>query len=297
MNPIYQSTHLNESISIHDIITIHYFEFARDYVFHGERHNFWEFLYVDKGEVEVMADTQGYRIVHGDIVFHKPNEFHSVWANGRIAPNIVVISFECHSNTMSFFENKILKLSTFQRNLLGDIIKEARSAFTTNLAKQYLKLDKSNQAVFASEQLIKIYLEMLLIQLVRDNVLVENKDRLSPVTKERMEEDIVMQITAFLNENLRHNFSFEDICLHFYVGKTYLKTLFKSRTGMGVISYFRRLKIDEAKRLIREGNHNFTEISQFLGYNSIHYFSRVFKNCTHMSPTEYALSIKVKAEL
>jgi YesN/AraC family two-component response regulator len=48
------------------------------------------------------------------------------------------------------------------------------------------------------------------------------------------------------------------------------------------------LKIKEAKRLIREGQMNFTEISEFLGFSSIHYFSKLFKKPTGKSPSEYA---------
>ena len=63
---------------------------------------------------------------------------------------------------------------------------------------------------------------------------------------------------------------------------------------MGVIEYFRNLKVEQAKILIREGNYNFTEISELLGYSSIHYFSRHFKQATGFSPTDYARSIKVR---
>ena len=42
---------------------------------------------------------------------------------------------------------------------------------------------------------------------------------------------------------------------------------------------------------------NFTQISDFLGYSSIHYFSRQFKKLSGMTPTEYATSIKAISEL
>ncbi|MEG2232251.1 MAG: AraC family transcriptional regulator, partial [Lachnospiraceae bacterium] len=45
-----------------------------------------------------------------------------------------------------------------------------------------------------------------------------------------------------------------------------------------------------------EQHMNFTQISDFLGYNSIHYFSRQFKKTTGMTPSEYASSIKLLAE-
>ena len=64
----------------------------------------------------------------------------------------------------------------------------------------------------------------------------------------------------------------------------------------GVIEFFTRMKIDFAKQLIRENDMNFTQISDFLGYSSIHYFSRQFKKLSGMTPTEYATSIKAISE-
>src|SRR4051812_17489955 len=123
-------TELKESLSITHIISLHYFEFSKDYIFQGEKHNFWEFLYVDKGEAEVLADTNGYKLKQGDIIFHKPNEFHSVWANQKVAPNLIVISFECKSAAMSFFQEKIFSLDSEQRALLAQAVKNGFLAFS-----------------------------------------------------------------------------------------------------------------------------------------------------------------------
>ena len=90
----FKSLELEEIIQIQKIVTIHYFEYMNDYSFPGEKHDFWEFLCVDKGEVDVIAGDKSYTLRKGQIVFHKPNEFHTVKANGRIAPNLVVVSFE-----------------------------------------------------------------------------------------------------------------------------------------------------------------------------------------------------------
>jgi YesN/AraC family two-component response regulator len=62
----------------------------------------------------------------------------------------------------------------------------------------------------------------------------------------------------------------------------------------GVKEYFNKLKIDQAKSLIREEQHNFTEIAELLGYSSVHYFSKQFKSLTDMAPTEYARSVQAK---
>ena len=56
------------------------------------------------------------------------------------------------------------------------------------------------------------------------------------------------------------------------------------------------MKIEEAKRMIREGGCNMTEISDRLGYSSVHYFSRQFKKLAAMSPTAYESSIRSLSE-
>lgn len=49
----YQFTELKEELIIKKIVSLHYFEYMSDFTFPGESHNFWEFLYVDKGELQV----------------------------------------------------------------------------------------------------------------------------------------------------------------------------------------------------------------------------------------------------
>lgn len=53
----YIETKLKREIVIDSIITIHYFEYMRDFVFRGESHDFWEFMYVDKGSVIVQGEN------------------------------------------------------------------------------------------------------------------------------------------------------------------------------------------------------------------------------------------------
>ena len=104
----YRPTRLRRELEITEVVSVHYFEYSSRYVFEGERHPFWEFLYVDKGEVLVTAGKETRRLRRGDLIFHQPDEFHTVAADGVCAPNLAVISFVCASPSMSFFENKVL---------------------------------------------------------------------------------------------------------------------------------------------------------------------------------------------
>ena len=76
------------------------------------------------------------------------------------------------------------------------------------------------------------------------------------------------------------------------VSSSHLTSLFRKQMGFSPGEYIRRVKLDESKTLIREGNLNFTQISTRLCYSSIHHFSRQFKDHYGLSPSEYSKSIR-----
>ncbi len=289
----YKLTKLRERIVIKNVVTVHYFEYGKDYHFSGESHDFWEFVYVDKGKMLIQSEEKWLKMETGQIIFHKPNEFHNVKADGIIAPNTVIIAFECKSPAMKFFNNKILNVNDEQRHILASVVREATKSFSSPLGDPYLKkLDRyPKEQLFASEQMLKLSLEQFLISLYRTNSV--NKVKKTSMIKQNLENDIVSEIKSFLNENIKNKVTLDDVAKFANVSKTNLKETFKKRTGMGVIAYFRNLKIEYAKTLIREDSYNFTQIAEILGYDSIHYFSRQFKNITKMTPGEYARSVKV----
>lgn len=298
----YKSIYLKDHISIHEIFSIHYFEYMSDFSFPGESHDFWEFVFVDKGEVKIRMGESDITLKKGEIAFHKPNEFHTVNATGTSAPNLVVISFRCTSPVMDFFQEKILKIDELERNLLADIIAEARIVFKSRLDNPYLsEMVRSDIPVPDAEQLIRIYLEHFLIHLMRrySQPSVLPSDAVSPslkMTKIKSDAEVFHKIVHYMEERLNSKVTIEQICRDNTIGRSQLQKLFQQRTGLGIIEYFSNMKIEAAKEMIRTGHMNFTQISEQLGYASIHYFSRQFKKITDMTPSEYASSIKAMAE-
>lgn len=291
----YQPTALRRDIAVPAVVTVHYFEYARDYVFEGEKHDFWELLYVDKGEVEVMADDTGYCLKQGEMIFHKPGEFHNVFANGLVAPNLVVVAFVCASPAVAYFEGKVVKAEEVERELLARIVHEARDAFSNPLDDPgSLKMERASSSAFGSEQMIGLLLEQMLIRMVRRGAQRDVAVKTSSSVKRRSDHDLVQRIIAYMQDNACGTLTFSQVCRFSAQSATNLKTIFKSVTGMGVMEYYRGLKIDAAKTLLREGGGNITQIADKLGYTSVNYFSRYFKQATGMTPSEYTQSIQAK---
>lgn len=291
--PHYVPTVLHREITVDAIVTVHYFEHAKDYMFEGEKHDFWELVYVDKGRLEAVADDHTFELEQGQILFHKPNQFHNLYANGIIAPNVVIVTFVCQSPAMAFFENKITYITARQRDLLARIIEEGRRAFDGPLGDPYtLQMPRNEDAPFGSEQLISLYLETLLIDMIRHAEYENTPAKPSSSIKTRSDNELVNRIIQYMEDHLNDNLSFSAICLSFAQSATNLKTIFKAVTGQGVMEYYRNLKIDRAKTLLRESNGNITQIADHLGYTSVQYFSRHFKQATGMTPREYTLSVQ-----
>ena len=299
----YYGVDLHNSITLARIFSIHYFEYMSDFSFEGESHNFWEFVCVDKGEVDVTRGKTHTILKKGDLVFHKPNEFHNVKATGNIAPNLVVISFECHDDAMYFFNDRILRIDETERNLLADIIIEARRCFDCRLDDPYLQnMPLKDSNTFGSQQMIRLYLEHFLIHLIRrySNPVVLQK-KLSKAdapkaTKSKSDAEVFHRVTDYLESHLNTHVTIDQICKDNLIGRSQLQKIFKEHCDLGIIEYFSMLKINAAKELIRTKQLNFTQVAEHLGYTSIHYFSRQFKKVSGMTPSEYASSIKAMAE-
>lgn len=292
----YVPTDLQRSIQIQQVVTVHYFEYSSNYEFVGESHDFWEFVYVDKGEVVVTADNKDVVLKKGEMLFHRPGEFHSLRANGVVAPNLVIASFYCDSPAMTFFENRLLTVGDKERSLLARVVEEATDAFRSPLDDpMLLQMERNDQAMFAAEQLVGICLEWLLIEMLRRGE-TKPAEKISSLIREKSQAEFIDRVCSYLEDNIGKRLTLSDVCKDNLVGRSYLQKIFREKTGGGAMEYFGILKIKKAKEMIREGSHNFTEISTFLGYNSIHYFSRHFKKVTGMTPSEYASSVKILAQ-
>ena len=104
--------------------------------------------------------------------------------------------------------------------------------------------------------------------------------------------EIDTESVEYLHEHYNQRITLEMLAAGQNISISQLKRIFKEHTGDSVITYLTALRIKEAKRMIQEGNLNFTQIAQTLHYSTIHHFSRQFKEKFGITPTEYAKSVR-----
>ena len=287
----YTPISLNTVFDVEAVVNIAYYKLESDYCFSGESHAFWEFIYVDRGSLIVTAGADRYFLKAGELAFHCPDEFHSFQSVGE--SDVMVVSFCCESDAMHRLEKKVLLLHQKERQCLKQLIDEAQQAY------QYFENDppqvnlrKKPTAPWGSDQLVKLYLEQLLIWICRrdDNLRFSQR----AVTSTQFHQHLLLAQTArdYLAAHYAEAITLSSLAAALGISVSLLKRVFREQVGQSVISYLTALRIGEAKRLIRQGNLTFTQIAECVGIESIYYFSNLFKKQTGMSPTEYEKTLK-----
>lgn len=272
--------------------SINYYELGKHFSHPAERHSFWEFVYVDMGSAIALVDGIGYSLDQGQIIFHEPGELHAHMSNQKEANNLLVVTFSVDGEIMDFFKKKTFTLDKAGKKLLQLFIQECHHSVgnLTNRFEEQSNIDfKSTQ--IGTSQLLYCYLSELFIYLLRNAGIYEKSNSLNQKAAIISDDSLAELIKQYLKDNTYANLSLKDICQHFTIGKSQLYELFEENTDTTPIKYYSRQKIKEAKRLLRETELSVSQISDMLGYTTIHNFSRAFKNETNFSPLAYKKSI------
>lgn len=293
---MFTKTKLSTSLEIDSVYTLHYFDYAKDFSFEGETHDFWELVFIDSGNVTVTAEERTFDLAAGDMIFHCPGEFHSIKANGSYA-GVAIITFSTSSESAKLLRKQRLKINDEQKLYISLILKETAKAFAGPLDIVDQKaLIRLTDAPFGAEQMIKTALEQLLISIIR--TVTENKNKLGDKSENYPKDSVMItRIQKILEDNIYGQISLNKISEELNFSKSYLKSRFKAATGYSIYQTFIQMKISLAKKLLSEGKHSVSEISDMLSFSSIHHFSKTFHQYVGMPPMAYSRSVKGRSLL
>ena len=270
-NP-FNYSNISSSLDISEIYTKFYQEKGTNYNFSGEKHSYWELTYVDKGELLTTIDGVSYHLKQGDLIFYAPMQFHTQSTFEKISSSYLTINFKMNFNHADLLCNKIFSLKRDSYFIVTRLIEEL-----------------SNDNLYSND-LSLCYLKQLIIQMLRlDNSHFHSK----PTThmQQTYENELLNDILLYIDNNIYEKISVSTLCEHFCISTSMLHSLFRKNMNNTAKNYINELKLSKSKELIRNSTHTLSEISEMLGFSSIHYFSKKFKLYFNISPTEYSKSI------
>ena len=112
--------------------------------------------------------------------------------------------------------------------------------------------------------------------------------RLKKTHKKRSDPTMqVKKAVSFIEHNYMRGITAGDAAISLNIDRSHFFRIFKARVGMSPEQYIMKCRVDNARRMLENGENTVTEIAASVGVRDVYYFSKLFKKLTGMSPTEY----------
>ncbi len=281
-----------KDLVINAVHAVHYYELPKHFTAPRKQYPAWELVYVDRGKLIVNTDVESFPMASGELILHPPDVPHNLQGDGKTAANVLTVLFPCRSPILYDLKGKRLRPNTAQKAVLKDILRESRSSFASRLDDPNdHRLIREKDPPIGAEQMIGCYLTTLLVSHLRQ------VNRPQAVDKKIGSQPMLDAIIAYMEDHLTSKLSLELLSEEFHVSPSYIKRLFSQYKQMGTMKFFTTMKIEQAKKLLREREKNVSQIAEELGYDNIYYFCNQFKKFTNMSPMEYRKSVNAISNL
>lgn len=267
---------IDEVIKINEMFSFFKFHYDSSFKYIGESHNFWECVYVVNGSICVSADERIYNLSEGEMIFHKPLEFHKFHITEDSGATLLVFSFSAQGRLCSYFENKVFSLSRNQLEIIR-ALSEYAEKFATDDNETYKMYLHAFENVEVYSQNIVNFIYSLFISLFENGNILPSYKSADAVIFERT--------VKYMVKNIYLNPSVEEFAKYASVSVSGLKRIFSRYTGIGIHKYFLNMKLKEAARLISSGE-SVTGAAEKLSFSSQGYFSLVFKREFGFSPSQ-----------
>lgn len=260
------------SFSIKEIYGYYYQVRNANYDFPGEKHEFWELSFIDNGVLDTTVNEESFQLKNFDLILYAPNQFHTQSTASHQSCSYLTLLFDMDIKEPERLTNRVFNANRDIHNALNNFIKVS-----------------SNETFFDNELMI-CYLKELMVKLLQYDFMSNTPIASTPM-QQRFENELLNEILIFINENIYESLTIEEICHKFSISRSSLQMLFKNNLNTAPKQYISDLKLNKSKVLIKESMYTISEISAKLGFTSIHYFSRKFKQQFGITPSDYAKTI------
>ncbi len=102
--------------------------------------------------------------------------------------------------------------------------------------------------------------------------------------------DLVCNILEYLNNNINKEITIDELSLLFYFDKAYIMRRFKKELNISIHEYINTMRIYNSLSYFKDDNY-ILSIALKNGFNSIEYYSEIFKKVIGVNPLKYKMFI------
>lgn len=277
----YITKRLGNTLAVTGIVNLHFFEFDKDFETVGERHPFYELVYVNTGKLYIESEDFTGLLFKNQAIIHRENSIHSLKCITETRPSVIIIGFECDSEIIDSFSLSPITLDRLAIEKIAEVVKEGRNVFVPPYNIPTHNMKKKKDQIYGSEQMLRIMLENFLIHIIR----VEGFGKKDETPSKKL--TAISEIKKYVDDNFLEKMTIDELAFLFHTNRATLCKEFKDSTGCTLVEYVNGKRFDEASRRIRESEDSITRIAEEMKFESIHYFTRFFKKMSGMTPSEY----------
>ncbi|MCR4587237.1 MAG: response regulator [Lachnospiraceae bacterium] len=164
------------------------------------------------------------------------------------------------------------------------LLSSAVSVLMTNSIHSGYSIEKVFGADFSPEQ----YLEQAASQEEMCRLVIDLYTRRMELEKKKTQSkdrDVALAVKAYIDENYsRPDLSIPDISNAIGMNQTYIRKMFKSELAMTLTEYITKVRMEQARIILKETDEKLTAVAEMVGYSDVSYFSNVFKKYYGTSP-------------
>ncbi|WP_314590009.1 AraC family transcriptional regulator [Paenibacillus terrigena] len=233
-----------------------------------------ELAFVTGGNGSVVIGGRKYPAQAGMLFYIAPGVLHSFEPDTEAPPNFLTVHF---SYAWVTFNDTRLDITNEAPMLVlpsGQALKDYYQV--EDIFKKLV--DTWNAKLLGYEFMTKTLLQQLLIAIWQNT---RKQDRNYAISHK------VDKIIDYMRQHISKKITLTELSDMVQLSSTYISKAFKGITGYSIIEYFNKMKIDQAKELILEGDKKIKEVAEAVGFTDEFYFSRIFKRMEGMSPSEF----------
>ena len=262
------------------------------------RHQFFELAYVTGGSAEHTLNGEKTILREGDYFIVDYGIEHS-YRNSRDLTLINCLFLpECIDETLSgckvfdellqvcfirYYRRYFSRVRTPVNQIFHD---EDRRVLALLLGMQ----EEYRTKQIGYEEIFKSRL-MEILTLTMRKIFYQEAGRMDKAAQSGM----ILTAIEYFDKHYREHGLLEKFCRENHYSTQYISRKFHLETGMTVLEYVQRLRVEKSCELIAGSDYSIREIGLFVGYENMKYFNRVFQKLIHMSPVEYRRKLGVKS--
>lgn len=250
----------------------------------------YQLHYVCKGKGLFIIDGKSYPANKGNLLFWKPSEEHIFESDIDNPMRVIGVQFDFTQN-ISHKDYPLIPYNReeFHEDLVNEIIEfKDCIPFPT-----YIQLSQLHQGEYYLNEIVKgfqnksLFYKEMISALLKAFLLMALHDYQMSNNKKTSNTENVNDIISYLHNHYNSRLTNKQLGEIFGFHPNYINRLVVKYTNMSIQQYLINIRMNKAIDLLQNSNKSISEIAEIVGYNSIHYFSRTFKNKIGMAPSNF----------